>query len=98
MFTENLRCSCNRAFKNLFKDIKTKDILGCSFEDAKKHIESLWLEGMSWENYGLYGWHIDHKIPLASTKDKKEMEKLCHYTNLQPLWAKDNLSKGKKIP
>ena len=51
---------------------------------------------MSWENHGT--WHIDHRVPCAKfdlTK-KEEQEKCFHYTNLQPLWAKDNLSKGNK--
>jgi hypothetical protein len=52
---------------------------------------------MSWENHGMYGWHIDHIIPLASAKDEDEIYKLCHYTNLQPLWWFDNLSKGSKM-
>lgn len=97
VFIENLRKHCCRAFKNLSKTNKTKTLLGCSFEQAKKHIESLWQEGMSWDNYGLFGWHIDHITPLSSAATEEDAEKLCHYTNLQPLWAKDNLSKGKKI-
>lgn len=52
---------------------------------------------MNWDNRGLYGWHIDHIIPLSSAKTEEEVYKLCHYTNLQPLWAKENLSKGNKI-
>jgi hypothetical protein len=52
---------------------------------------------MSWENYGFYGWHIDHIIPLCSAKNEEELKRLCHYTNLQPLWSTDNLSKGSKI-
>jgi hypothetical protein len=51
---------------------------------------------MSWDNYGYYGWHIDHIIPLSSAKTKEEIYKLCHFKNLQPLWWTDNLSKGKK--
>ena len=55
------------------------------------------VDGMSWDNYGRDGWHIDHIIPLSSTKIKEEIIKLNHYTNLQPLWATDNLKKGSKI-
>ena len=50
---------------------------------------------MNWDNHG--EWHIDHKIPLSSAKTEKELIGLCHYTNLQPLWALDNLKKGNKI-
>jgi hypothetical protein len=52
---------------------------------------------MSWENYGFYGWHIDHKIPLDAGKTEEEIYKLCHFTNLQPLWGDINIKKGKKI-
>jgi hypothetical protein len=52
---------------------------------------------MSWDNYGYYGWHVDHKIPLDCGKNKEEIYELCHYTNLQPLWWYDNLSKNKNI-
>jgi hypothetical protein len=50
---------------------------------------------MSWDNHG--EWHIDHIIPLSSAKNESDLYKLFHYTNLQPLWAFDNLSKGNKI-
>jgi len=73
---------------------RTKDMLGCSWEDLFKHIENKFQRGMSWENRG--EWHIDHIIPLSSAKNQEEIEKLCHYTNLQPLWASENLQKGKK--
>jgi hypothetical protein len=52
---------------------------------------------MTWDNYGVGGWEIDHIIPLASAKTEEEVYKLCHYTNLQPLWANENFKKGKKI-
>lgn len=77
------------------KNIKTEQLLGASFDFVKQHIENKFQEGMNWENYGK--WHVDHIIPLASAKDEKELKKLFHYTNLQPLWALDNLLKGKNI-
>jgi hypothetical protein len=52
---------------------------------------------MTWKNHTMKGWHIDHKVPLDSAKTPKDVEKLMHYTNLQPLWAVDNLKKGKKF-
>jgi hypothetical protein len=70
--------------------------LGCSINELKIYLESKFQDNMSWDNYGLYGWHIDHIRPLASfdLSDKKQILEACHYTNLQPLWAKDNLSKS----
>lgn len=80
------------------KSTKTENLLGCTFEDFKTYLESLFLPGMTWENRGKFGWHIDHIYPLSAAKDAVEMEKLCHYTNMQPLWAKDNHAKGAKMP
>lgn len=70
--------------------------LGCSIDYLKQHLELQFQEGMTWENYGL--WHIDHKKPLASfdLTDREQFLEACHYTNLQPLWAIENLSKGSK--
>jgi hypothetical protein len=81
------------------KAFKTTELLGCSFEKCKEHLESLFLEGMSWDNHGLFGWHIDHIVPCSSfdLTIPEEQKKCFHYTNLQPLWAKDNISKGNKI-
>lgn len=97
--SENIRRRVNSILKTkgFYKTNKTFDILGCSPEFLKEHLESMFSDGMTWENYGFYGWHIDHIIPLSSAKDEEELKKLCHYTNLQPLWCKDNLSKGSKI-
>jgi hypothetical protein len=80
---------------NITKNDKTFDIVGCTPEFLKEHLERQFMEGMSWDNQGK--WHIDHKIPLSSAKTEEEIYKLCHYTNLQPLWAEDNLKKGCKI-
>jgi len=81
---------------NLSKKNTTFDIIGCTPEYLKEHIETQFTEGMSWELIGKY-IHIDHIIPLCSAKTEEEIYKLCHYSNLQPLWAKDNLLKGTKI-
>jgi hypothetical protein len=73
-----------------------KDNLGCSIQELKKHLESKFQPGMTWNNYGIKGWHIDHIVPISSfnLSDPEQLRKACHYTNLQPLWAKDNLKKG----
>jgi hypothetical protein len=78
--------------KSYSKNKTTEDMLGCSWEDLKKHLESQFTEGMTWDNYGK--WHIDHIKPLCLAKTEEEMYKLNHFSNLQPLWAIDNLSKG----
>jgi hypothetical protein len=83
--------------KNLRKNNTTFNIIGCTPEDLKIYIENLFIDNMNWCNHGLFGWHIDHIIPLSSATTEDEIYKLCHYTNLQPLWAKDNLSKGKNV-
>jgi hypothetical protein len=73
---------------------KTKDLIGCSFEFLKKHIESQFKEGMSWEDRSSF--HIDHIKPLASfdLTDPEQLKTACHYTNLQPLSPTENMSKG----
>lgn len=80
--------------QNADKQIKTIALLGCSVKDFKLHLESLFVEGMSWNNHG--EWHVDHKRPCASfdLTDIKQQQECFHYTNLQPLWAVDNLSKN----
>ena len=96
--TSNIRNRTTQYLKSKNHKIKSKifEIVGCSPEYLKEHIEKQFTEGMSWELLGQY-IHIDHKIPLSSAKTEEEIYNLCHYTNLQPLWAKDNLSKGSKI-
>ncbi len=80
--------------KNISKKNKTLIFLGCSPEELKLHIERQFKPGMTWENWKKAGWHIDHKIPLSLSKNEEDLKKLCHYTNLQPLWALDNLKKS----
>lgn len=76
------------------KKSKTLDLVGCTWEDLKAHIESLFLDGMTWENRS--EWHIDHIKPLASAKSEDDIRRLFHYTNLRPLWKLDNMKKGSK--
>lgn len=78
------------------KNSNFNEYIGCNRETLRHHIEIQFQLGMTWENYGHNTWHIDHIIPLASAKTEEELYKLCHYTNLQPLWAEDNFSKGAK--
>lgn len=82
--------------KNFKKTASTVDILGVDIATVQKYLERKFTKGMNWNNHG--EWHIDHIIPLASAKNEEELIKLFHYTNLQPLWAKDNLVKNKYIP
>lgn len=89
-----LRSRVKAAFRGLLKSKTCEKLLGCTYKYFTDYLALKFQRGMAWENYGLNGWHIDHIIPLSSAKSVEELEKLCHYTNLQPLWAKDNLSKG----
>ena len=79
--------------KNIKKNNQTFKIVGCEPARLKEHLETQFKDGMSWENYGLNGWHIDHIIPLINGKTEDEIFKLCHYTNLKPLWWYENLEK-----
>ena len=88
---ELTRQNIRRALKNT-RSKPIEDILGCTCKELKEHLEKQFLEGMEWSNHG--EWHIDHIIPLAEAKTEGEVYKLNHYTNLQPLWAIDNLKKG----
>lgn len=96
-FRYNLRSRTSLAFRSMgfTKNSKTTEMLGSEWLSVKIHIENQFTKDMNWDNYG--EWHIDHIIPLAYAKTKEEIIKLCHYTNLQPLWAVDNMKKGSKI-
>jgi len=93
---QRLRKRTSKAFKLMgyAKSSRSSEILGCEWEELKKHIESMFSKGMSWENRHL--WHIDHIIPLASARSEEHLKKLCHYSNLQPLWAMENWQKSSK--
>lgn len=93
----NLRSRLNRAITNGYKAGSAVKDLGCSINEFKTYLESKFLPGMSWDNWSRDGWHIDHIKPLTSfdLKNREQLLEACHYTNLQPLWAEENLSKGK---
>lgn len=82
--------------RGLRKHKKTAEFIGCSWLQLRDHIERLFVDGMSWDNRKL--WHIDHIVPLASAVTEADILRLCHYTNLRPLWAADNFAKGSKLP
>jgi len=94
---KRLRTRIWNALRGLYKTDKTEILLGVSVDKLREHIESRFVVGMTWENYG--DWHIDHIVPCSSFDlSVEENQKKCfHYTNLQPLWASDNQSKGNKI-
>jgi len=96
---KTLRGRLKAAIKNNQKTGSAVRDLGCSVEELKIYLESKFQPGMTWENWSLHGWHIDHIIPLSlfNLSDRDQLRKACHYTNLQPLWAKDNLSKGATV-
>jgi len=94
---KNLRNRIRSVIKEKHFSDKTAGILGLTQSEFKAYLESLFSEGMTWDNYGYDGWHIDHIIPLSSANSITELEELCHYLNLQPLWAEDNMSKSNKL-
>ena len=92
-----LRDRLNKAIKANQKSGSAVKDLGCSIKDLKIHLEEQFVEGMNWNNHG--SWHLDHIKPLASfdLTDREQFLIACNFSNLQPLWAKDNLSKGCKL-
>lgn len=90
----NLR---NRLGKAIRGEVSAVRDLGCSIDELKTILESKFTHGMSWDNYG--EWHIDHIKPLSkfNLTNSQEVLQACHYTNLQPLWAKDNIVKYNKL-
>lgn len=91
--------------QNVTKRTHTADLVGCTTTHLRSHLESLFQPGMTWENYGAYRrggplkWNIDHIRPCVSFDlSDLEQQKICfHWTNLQPLWAPDNMAKGSRL-
>ena len=96
--TECLRSRLWNALNGKTKSASTMELLGCTVEFLKEYLASQFQEGMSWDNYSFEVWHIDHIRPCSSfdLTDPEQQKQCFHYTNLQPLWAKDNISKGAK--
>lgn len=96
-FKKLLSNSIRKSFrkKGFSKSSKTQQILGAKWEIIKEYFESRFEVGMSWDNYGK--WHIDHILPISTATCEEDVIRLNHYTNLQPMWAKDNLKKSNSI-
>jgi hypothetical protein len=94
---KNLRRRVNQVITKNNKSDSTMQLIGCSVYQLIKHLEQQFVDNMGWENYG--EWHIDHIKPCASfdLNDPEQQKRCFHYTNLQPLWAEDNLRKSDKI-
>lgn len=71
-------------------------LVGCSIDELRQHLESKFMPDMTWKNRGIHGWHIDHIKPCSSfdLTDPAQLRQCFHYTNLQPLWSRDNLKKS----
>ena len=93
-----LRTKIRTALNKNSVDTSATYILGCSIEDLRKYLQELFTSGMTWQNHSRIGWHIDHIRPLSSfdLTNEQEVKLACHYTNLQPLWAADNIKKGSR--
>ena len=94
-----IRARIHDVLKNGYKSDRTEKLIGISIKELKVYIENKFKSGMTWDNYGFYGWHIDHIRPLSSfdLTTPEGQKEAFHYTNLQPLWAKENLHKHSKI-
>ncbi len=93
--SKNLRQRLNGALKNNYKTASAIKDLGCSIEELRVYFENKFKEGMTWENYGSV-WHIDHVKPLSkfNLTMREQVLEAVNYTNLQPLFAEENLSKS----
>ena len=96
-----LRTRIYNAITNQFGDkaFKSMELLGCTVQEIRQHLENQFRKGMSWGNYGRGGWSVDHIIPCDSfdLTDPEQQKQCFHYTNLQPLWQDENIRKNNKI-
>ena len=92
--SKRIRARIRKAIKRQNKSPKTQDLLGCSWSELRKHLESQFHDGMSWENFS--EWDIDHIIPISAwdLEDEIQLKKACHFSNLKPLWRKLNQQKS----
>jgi hypothetical protein len=90
------RSQVHHALFGYAKADKTFNLIGCSAMQLRHWFSYQFEVGMTWDNYGM--WHMDHVIPLSwfNLEDKEQQAIAFHWTNMQPLWAKDNLSKGNR--
>jgi hypothetical protein len=91
----SLRRRINETLRGKHKSARTMKLVGCNIEELRRHLQSKFSGGMDWGNYGRTGWHLDHIIPCSrfNLLDATEQRKCFHFSNLQPLWATDNLRK-----
>lgn len=95
----SIRCKLWELLMGVKDHYSFREMLGCDDVFLRQHLESLFKDGMSWENYGINGWHVDHIIPLCSfdLEDPNQQLVCTHWSNLQPLWWWENLSKGGRV-
>ena len=95
----NLRARLYIAINGNYKAGSAVRDLGCSIDELKLYLENKFRPDMTWNNWAHDGWHIDHIKPLASfdLTNRDQFLEACHYTNLQPLWAEENFSKGASL-
>lgn len=101
----NLRCRLGLILRGNKKSAPMLAYLGCSVGELRAHLESKFRDGMTWDNYGKVGWHIDHKRPLASFQlinadgaiNEEALRAALHFTNLQPLWYWENVAKSDNL-
>lgn len=96
----SLRARVKGALKGAYKTDCTFNLIGCTLDELKEHLESQFVDGMSWDNYGRNGWQVDHIVPCSYFDlSVEENQRICfNFRNLQPLWAKDNNQKKNKLP